>query len=462
MIGKISKIRPDENNLAVFFRQYRESQKSRIAIGEKSLAIFEERASHRCDSLTEKLSISDREKIACALFLEIQSLEQRPELCNGSFSRKNLAISAGLAEATDPTPTKRLHELTIDPCKLINKKIIQKKKIDLYAKYENYKKLINAILAFSKENRGEICKRIFAGTSFEGFETDINLLRDIAGRLNKKILSVDRVFKIISPHAGLEDKFNEIANLKESAQKYGSVINWPFIDLEEPYSQENMEIPNWNTPYWPKRHGNDSFDTSDVRGGAMRILPLDSYNAILYLPRLYLGCAVYLNDWGINPDKDTHKLNEFLSEIAISRREIAELRLLSERKPSMIWLNDNNFFRKSASPPTFNATNNNLFRILDGEGHCWIAIYPAPQGGICPVLYWCQGEGGVHVCIINADTIHALSNFYVISGSNSRKITSVYERLHENLENGNLEIEWARTAFDLLRHPFSNRFAEDT
>lgn len=416
------------------------------------MAEFEGRASQRHSNFIEKLSIPDREKIACALLLEIERLESNPELCTSAFSKKALALRAGLAAEHEPTPTKRLHELTMDPGEVI---FIKRQKIALYAKYENYKKLIKAILEFSKEDRGEICMRIFSGTSFEGVETDINSLRAIERELNKKIISVGKILKIIDRTAGLEDVFKKIKDLKEIAQKNGSIINWPFYDLDSPYSDGSEELPNWNNPYWPKSYTwYFNSEISDVRSGVFYPMPLDWYGAILHLPRVYLGCAIYFEDWDVDPNADTEKLNEYFSEIDISRKEIAEIRLLNERRSSIAWVDlGSGSLRENPMPSVVEERN---FPLLEGEGHCWLAIYPHPStNGVCPILYWNQGEGGVHVCVINAESIHALSRLFVSSETENKRIISVFDRVRELLDSSALEIEWARTAFDLLSNPFS-------
>jgi hypothetical protein len=441
---RIVYLRPDDKNWGVLWRKNEEAEKNRQVKGSASLSVFRQRSRLRPEKSTEYVAQRDREKIACALYLEIERLEKHPELCAAQFSRKGLMQKADIAKEGDPTPTKRMRELTLHPDKPAEDS--DKRRLGLCASYDRYIRLIDALISFSREDEEEICIRIFSGTSFSGIETDINKNRGMVRDLESKIKIIDKMLSLVSKRMTLGECFRESARLKERAQKDGSTINWPYFDLQEPYAPNGDELPNWESPYWSKRH--EAFPPSnydDIYHRAMISTCLDWYHAILYLPRIYLGCAIYFPSWLVGSE-DTPSRNDYLRDISQSQEEIAELRPLITRQSVIVFGNDKQEYRSNSRPGG----------LLEGDGHCWLVIYPSLDGNkLCPMFYWSQGEGGVHVCILNDETIDILSNFHIISAGPVRVFT-VFEHLSELLDGGAkmVEIEWARTAFDLLDSPF--------
>lgn len=437
MTKNIYQITPNESNWGWMWRKKEESDDKRRISGAESLRFFKERPKGL-------LSKVDREKIAGALFLEIENLEKHPDVSKKPFSRAELMRQSGLAQQGDANPTKRLHELTLPPWGPID---ASKKRRPLCATYYSYIELIKAIIDFSNEEVDEICDRIFSGTSYSGTETDINKNRHLAHELERKIDHIDKMMANFSSKKTLTQIFDETAQFKEILQKSGSVTNWPYFDLSGPYESSDDELPNWEYPYWARNYDNDvSLSYQDKRRYTMFATCLDWYDAVLHLPRVYLGCAVCLPDW-CDAAANTAKRNLWFDEISRSRKEIAELRYLAARRSEIVWQDEN--VEQYSTKHYRNGSQ------VDYEGHCWLVIYPSPDGkSLCPLFYWHLADGGVHVSILNHQTIEVLSELYIVAG-NPEKMMTVFEHLTDLLENNGhfVETEWARTAFDILDNP---------
>jgi hypothetical protein len=440
-------IKPPGKNWPDLWRLRESIESSRRVEGAASLEVFKRRAK------TPRISKRDREMIACALHFEITRLEEHPELCNGPFSRAALALQAGLA-ADDTNPTKRLRELTLDPQLPKDKLAIRKN--SLCASYRPYISLIeNGLTRFSKEGIEGICARVFSGTSYAGIETDIRKNRMLTHQLANIAAKVNSIVRTILDKS-LEDCFRESAILKKSAQTSGSVSNWPFIDLWEPYAENGEEVPNWESPYWTGSRTNpiQDFRFGDIYYRAILQTSLDWHNTVVCLPRVYLGCAIHLPSWLGDWQGAPHR-SEYLAAIDNCTRAIAEQRSLEEQRTKVVFIGDEG--------QTYQTAPSSVNNLMEGEGHCWIVIYPSPnEKGLVPMFYWSQGEGGVHVCVLTDETIDVLANFHIASSADARVI-SVFERIAELLKDKArpIEIEWARTAFDILSNPFLSKSKSD-
>jgi len=247
MTNKIVALRPGDPEWALQWRKKQDADEQRRIAGRACLDLMEQRAALRSDELTEKLSRADREKIASALAIEIEKLQTEPSLWKKPFSTAALMIEAGLA--TDPgNPTKRLGEYA----KAIDYATVEQlhKRVDkLSASYLNFVKFIKALLAVSHEDDGEICARIFRGTSLEGTEVDVIEHRRIVRALNKSVKKINRLMCDFTDGESLEDIFGRTAEAKKLIQQNGFLTNWPFIDLWDSHDPSDSEVPNWKHPY---------------------------------------------------------------------------------------------------------------------------------------------------------------------------------------------------------------------
>lgn len=66
-------------------------------------------------------------------------------------------------------------------------------------------------------------------------------------------------------------------------------------------------------------------------------MALNWYDAVVSLPRAYLGCSAFLPDWVTDPDSNTEAVAKFLAEIDKCHGDIAELRPLSIGVASIAW-----------------------------------------------------------------------------------------------------------------------------
>ena len=204
-------------------------------------------------------------------------------------------------------------------------------------------------------------------------------------------------------------------------------------------------LPNWESPYWSKAIATQSVPADSTQSGEMSEIlaaPLDWEGAVSFLPRAYLGCAIHFDAWFV--ENDTH--TRYLEALLQAQRQIAEVRSLDGATHSILYRDTDGHLAPHVQ--------NDL--VTEGVGQCWLVIYPAPDGtGLCPMLYWCQGEGGVHVCVLNDESIDILSAFHVCNTA-ALSVESLFDRIHRLAigDSYQLEVEWMRTAFDLLDNPF--------
>lgn len=400
-----------------------------------------------------RLSPLDREKLAAALFVEVDLLKRDTARTVKPFSTAAWMAAASLA-GDDINPTKRLNEYTLDARSLpLNQYKDRAKKLS--ARHTHYARLIQALLGFTNEDRDAVCSRIFTGTSFESGVADVTQCRPIISSINELVVSTSKLIARVADKEDLETIFARTAKTKERLQQAGSVVNWPYIDLGEPHASCEEEVPNWERPYWHDVESNFN-GFADPRHGHMLSLSLDWLDALMYLPRAYLGCAVYFPDWDIDPDVDTQRAGTWLDGTGQYQNDLAELRTLHTGRAEVAWRDAHSAqYKLHSTVAEFTEEFSNR-RFPSEEGHCWIVIYPARlRHGLCPMLYWSQGQGGVHVCPLDEDSIYVLSHFCLSVGPDGKGVITLFDRLRQMLwdESNSLELEWARTVFDVLKNP---------
>lgn len=341
---------------------------------------------------------SDRAKIANGILATIERLEADPRLCKGAFSRSGLMRHAmekyGLGES-DPdlaSPTKRLHEVTIRTEDMDNEQRAGR----LAARELNYSRVINSLLDLATESPEAILEGIFDGTTLTEDQRDVASSREIAAELARRMARVDKVFKAQSGR-GLAEVYAESAARKEVHQRQGGKVNWPFFDLDpdpdagsEP--GETGEFPGWRHPYWAPAHQFYGWRVPTC---------LDWLSAIAFLPRYFLGSGFLVEDW-LSPgqagdDAARDRVRAALtSQCRAAQDHAGQWRPLAGPGSEVLFL--------SADARLGPA------RLSPGEperiGQMWIVLYPDRENPrrICPMLYWNQGEGGVHVVVLKGAT----------------------------------------------------------
>lgn len=400
-----------------------------------------------------RLSPSDREKLASALFVELDLLKRGVVRTVKPFSTAAWMAEAGLASG-DINPTKRLNEYVLDARSLTLAQYKDRAK-KLSARHAHYARLIQALLSFINEDADTVCRRIFIGTSFESGVANVDQCRPIVSSINELVANISKLIARVADKEDLETIFARTAKTKERLQRAGDVINWPYIDLGKPYASCQEEVPNWERPYWDEVESNFN-GFADPRHGHMVSLSLDWLDALMYLPRAYLGCAVYFPDWDIDPDVDTQKAGTWLNGTREYQNDLAELRTLQTGRAEVAWHDAHSvLYRSRSTVAKFTGEVSNR-RFPAEEGHCWLVIYPARlRQALCPMLYWSQGPGGVHVCPLDEDSIYVLSHFCLSAGTEGKGVITLFDRLRQMLwdESNSLELEWARTVFDVLKNP---------
>ena len=449
----------------VLLREREAASQDRAVTGTACLAVMADRCGPNDDigkSERGRLGLRDRARIATALRTEVSTLENAPERCRRPFSVALLMLEAELVTADDPAPTKRLPEYVAD-CLHGRPKENAARRARLHARMFRYRKLIEALLTFTEEDPDAVCDRIFAGTTFRGTETDIHEHRRIAAVLADACTSASKATTVLRARETLESVFRRTAAAKETVQKKGALTNWPNLDLNKPWEEAlhgsagyDSEMPDWTNPYWPAQHAKakELFALPGMGSSGFIPLSLNWYDAVLSLPRVYLGCAVSLPDWLCLDELTSARAAGYVEEIDAASREGVETRSLDTGSREVMWRHGDDmlvtqFARRNRDPVT------GKWRALEGEGHCWLVIYPSPSGkGLCPLLYWSQGESGVHVCVADEPAMPMLSEI-LVAADRPGKLSTLYERVVRLVADGGdwLEQEWARTAYDVLDNP---------
>lgn len=359
MTAKVITLEPIDGEWVAQWRMRQTHLRDRMRTGIESMELFCERARDREDNSSHKIALADRPKLASALNTEIERLETDCVASGRPFRRRDLMVAARLATADDPHPTKRLHELTLKE---------DESGEDLCAAIFNYQSLIESLVSFSTEVPEKIYARIFAGTSFSGVETDIVRHRKLVASLKQKIGRIDKLMHVAFK-SELREVFDEIAQASAFLRAEGTPIAWPSFDIDAGSGAvpRKSSADVFRSGWTPGHH-------ADVRN-AMHYTHLDWHDAVLHLPRCYLGCAAILEEWMRDGD-DVEAVNDVLRGIDVARRSITEARSLSDDRTRMTFDDGGVLVDRRYRPSGF-----------DEDGHCWLVIYPSrSRTGLIPML----------------------------------------------------------------------------
>lgn len=394
----------------------------------------------------EKLDRADRERLAIGLHVE-STLISRSGNRDRPFSNAAWVNAAGLA-GDRTNPTKRLNEYLLPPYDPDNSDAWEERASRLVAGARDYPQLIEALLGFSEEDHDALLRRIFSGSSFTVGAAEVVRYGRLAAGLTELVAQTDRMVARVQPGTSLLRTFSRTAEVKAEMIRAGSPVAWwPCFAPFGPLPPEGV-LPD---PYWDLTHEvpYGAVDPSRVSYRRMAMPPLDWLDGLMYLPRAYLGCATRVLDRVEAPEEQPENVGRLFAELYTCQSTLMEVR------------NQHSGEVRCDAPgaqsgPDFSQpeeVRSRFTRNIAEEGHCWLVIYPARGGtGLCPLFYWSQGEGGVHVCQLDQTGMHALSQI-LVPGEGG--ILTAVERIGQLLLDPArpLAREWARTAFDLQLNP---------
>jgi hypothetical protein len=286
------------------------------------------------------------------------------------------------------------------------------------------------------------------GTSFAETAADTARHERLAARLDTLVRQTNKLVGRVLSGTSLEQLFSRTAELKDMALRGGKVSSWwPYFDRNEAIARD-AALPD---PYWDVSHDGQATPVDPDNPGYrfMWYPPLDWFNTLVHLPRAYLGCAAWLPSWMDEPSVEIEKVGRLMFELFQKQSTLTEERGLAARET-----------RIAASPlPQMRAATGTpeerglQYRVPCEEGHCWLVIYPAQdRRGLCPMLYWSHGEGGVHVCSLDRHSMHLASKVHLPC---EHGVMTLADRVEQLLDDPRrlLATEWARTAFDLQDNP---------
>lgn len=407
--------------------------------GHASLALLRKR-------FREKLDRADRERLAIGLHTESTRIA-RIGRQDKPFSNAAWMIAAGMV--SEPTnPTKRLNEYVLPSYDPNNVDAWEERASRLVVSARDYPKLIEALLGFADEDHDALLRRIFAGSSFSISAEEIARYGRLAAGLTELIAQTDKMVSRVQPGTSLVRTFTRTADVKTELMRDGSPMAWwpyfPPLDLPAP----GAALPD---PYWDLTHEHPygAADPSRPAYRRMAMPPLDWLDGLMYLPRAYLGCATRVPDWIAAPEEHPEKVGKLFADLYALQSTLTEVRspLTGEVRC------DAPGARDGIDPSPIEEGIPQGARWISEEGHCWLVIYPARgRSGLCPLLYWSLGEGGVHVCQLDQSGMHALSQIHLPS---EEGVLTGVERIEQLLQDParSLAREWARTAFDLQHNP---------
>lgn len=388
--------------------------------------------------------LRDRIKIAHGIQLEIELLVADPRL-QGKFTKSALVLNSGIS-SSEGNPTKRLREVTIRNDQLTD----EKRSRCLSATALPYAQIIESIVKFSQDSEEGILDRIFSGTTIAGSEHEVADSRKMAGRLNDLLARVDKVFELQVGN-GIASAYAESAHRKSLHQQSGGRCNWPFFDFDDsvdPNADADGDLANWRHPYWAPDH---------TRFGWRKATCLDWLSAIAFLPRHYLGCGFLEEDWlapqeRSDPARMAQVREQLLIECRLGQVSAGQWKPLAKPASAVLFMTNGGQLGRP----------NSLGTWLDHQGQMWVVIYPDPENRerVCPTLYWCCGEGGVHVTVLSWKNIERLAQVELVAPSSDEPVRLV-DHLSALVKNrpDELFLSWTRTALDLLDNPFLSNTA---
>ena len=276
----------------------------------------------------QKIDRADRERLAMGLHSETLHISGAPNL-RGPFSKADWMCAAGLADEP-ANPTKRLNEYVLPPYGLPNVATWELRAGRLSASARNYARLIDALLEFTDEDTDQVCQRIFAGSSFAATTADAGRYERLAAQLNELVAQTDKLVERIYPGASLEQLFRRTAEVKAKMLRAGySSAWWPYFGRNEPVPADDA-LPD---PYWELSYV-FPYTTVDPSNPAYRYMlcpPLDWLDALMHLPRAYLGCAAHVPNWVAEPDAASAKVGQLMADLHQFQSTLTEERNLATR-----------------------------------------------------------------------------------------------------------------------------------
>ena len=448
MNAKVIQLHHPKVDHARAVREFEQKLGLRQIKGGQCLVVMDERAK------SMSLSVADRGKLASGLHMEIKKLQEYPALCREPFDTRKLVLRADLADP-DVNPTKRLPEFVRNPyAKSVTSIDAFGKKIN--TSYASFARLIRALLTFTLEDPDKVCDRIFAGTSMQGTEVDASEHRRLALSLEKRVKNVDHQLARFTALGTVQDVFNLTARTKREIQEKGSNVNWPFSDFDPEWQDaEDYEWPDWTRPYWPQQLKGKDLQSEDLRVALLHAMSLDWQDALVYLPRIYLGSVMYPLDYCLDlREKPGDAANRFAS-LNLNHRQVVELRSMVNGQSKVMWQTEH-----TGTYPDEEVWREKWQRTYTFSGSnsydCYLVIYPDPiKQGLCACLYWPCEEGGVDFGKVDETSLHIMSHIFCSTAADGPVVTTLYERIKALLhdEDKTLDREWMRTAFDLLKNP---------
>lgn len=396
-----------------------------------------------------KLEKAERIILARALDKELTKLKRKPGFNLGKF-----AIEAKLSE--DPT-SRNLHKLTLSMT------ASDARQHALAAYTNSYCKLIEAIHKEIGGSLDELFDRVTRGTSLHKSKTNDSETFTLFYALEKTISNISNGFREISGGLTVLEVFQETAKMKVRLRKDDkSLFRWPYYDADIPYDQENpadyehgYSGPEGYAPprledeidvkyaYWRRNVDFDLEYSFQEYGGHVHASDLAHYDAIINLPRIYLGLAM---DWSEQSNFECQAQQRDWAIKAID--ELGERRDPDSGQAEIVWRNP--------------ATGKHDVSTHDSTGtnetdHCWLIIYPSPDDNesLCAVIYRPYEEGGTHLIPLNLVTFPELQKHKFITREG--QVISLYDRIKQLMGYGNDKVavdeEWAKTAPDLLKNP---------
>jgi len=402
-----------------------------------------------------RLAPSDRERIATALHCEVERLlgtvcDEQP------FSKAAWMRAAGLDEPGNAT--KRYGEFVIAPWYSTDYETWEERRNKLSASAGHFGRLIEALCMFSSDAPEQVCRRIFAGTSFAGDAIDPERYARAAGHLQALVRATDALVAYGNDKEGIEGLFVRTAQVRRRMPSTGSrPPSWPYPDWFYPRTGV-LDIPD---VYWDERDSVEygmagpgahaMFDANDPRYRNLLRMSFDWLGSLVHLPRAYMGCMAFPQDLVDDVEQEADQIGVHLSIQYRLQHSLVERRELAPSRTRIQGIHPADLQDGPAGAGEMVPLQEK--RHPEEEGHCWLVIYPAKgRKGLCPMLYWPQAEAGVFVCPLDANNLHALSEFCMTSDDG---VITLFERLEQMLAMPSRQLahEWARTAFDLCSNP---------
>jgi hypothetical protein len=377
------------------------------------------------------LSKPDRNALARAMHKELGKLSAK------GIKRGDLAKAAGFEH-------KELYRLTLPPD-------ADPEKRGLRASLSKYRDLIKAIQKLTGDNISQLVERLTYGTTLhpsqvQGVEEAEGLLRGLEAIINR----IDREFSEITDGLTLYQKFMETAELKAKMARDRSLLRWPFWDVYDPDDKGTRvaDAVDSRYAYWER----------DTYTHFTQTTQIGSYEAIMYLPRIYLGITIvdeeFINDDGnLQPYVDfTNKYRDFyrkgVGEIGeIRDNETGEAHIARLRRKTGEWVKG--------------LVYNNGH--VHESGHTWLLIYPSLDNSFLTVFLYqpaCDDNSGTLMILLEERALIKLKDYEFIDNG---PIRSVYDRIEELMGYGTEDIKnyketeiykmWKETSPDILRNP---------